>query len=121
MLHRRSATRWPARMLGLAAASVTAVLFAAGPASAATTVKNPAAISIAEIGPLLMAPGRRCENGKPVPVDRADWQQYVQGLVDVGRAAYRASQTRSRKAVSDVTNQISRAHCGRCGALGISL
>jgi len=76
-------------------------------------VVDAAAISIAEAGPLLMTRGRRCENGKPVPVDRADWQKYVQGLVEVGRAAYRASQTRNQAAVSDVTNQISDA-CANC-------
>ena len=76
-------------------------------------VVDAAAISIAEAGPLLMTRGRRCENGKPVPVDRADWQQYVQGLVEVGRAAYRASQTRNQEAVGEVTNQISDA-CANC-------
>jgi mono/diheme cytochrome c family protein len=76
-------------------------------------VVDAAAISIAESGPLLMTRGRRCENGKPAPVDRADWQQYVQGLVEVGRAAYRASQTRNQAAVSDVTNQVSDA-CANC-------
>jgi mono/diheme cytochrome c family protein len=72
-----------------------------------------AAISLAESGPLLMTPGRRCENGKPVPVDRTDWQQYVRGLVDIGRAAYRASQTRNQAAVSDITTQVSDA-CANC-------
>jgi len=76
-------------------------------------VVDAAAISIAEAAPLLMTRGRRCENGKPAPVDRADWQQYVQGLAEVGRAAFRASQTRNQAAVSDVTNQISDA-CANC-------
>jgi mono/diheme cytochrome c family protein len=76
-------------------------------------VVDAAAISIAEVGPLLMAPGRRCENGRPVPVDRADWQKYVQGLVDAGRQAYRASQSRSQEAVSVVTNVVSDA-CANC-------
>lgn len=76
-------------------------------------VVDAAAISIAEAGPLLMTRGRRCENGRPVPVDRADWQQYVQGLVEAGRAAYRASQTRNQEAVGEVTNQISDA-CANC-------
>jgi cytochrome c556 len=48
-----------------------------------------------------------------VPVERADWQQYVQGLVEAGRAAYRASQTRRQSTVSEVTNQISDA-CANC-------
>jgi mono/diheme cytochrome c family protein len=79
----------------------------------AWTVVDAAAISLAEVGPLLMTPGRRCENGKPVPVDRSDWQRYVQGLVDVGRAAYRAAQTRSQASVAEVTSAISDA-CASC-------
>jgi len=76
-------------------------------------VVDAAAISIAEIGPLLMQPGRRCENGRPVPVDRDDWKRYVQGVVDAGRAAYRAAQMRSQDAVSEATNGISDA-CANC-------
>jgi hypothetical protein len=76
-------------------------------------VVDAAAIAIAESGPMLMTPGRRCENGKPVPVERADWQQYVQGLVETGRAAYKASQSRNVAAVSEVTDQISDA-CANC-------
>ena len=76
-------------------------------------VVDAAAISIAEIGPLLMQPGRRCENGKPVPVDRDDWKRYVEGVVEAGRAAYRASQMRSQDVVSEATNVISDA-CANC-------
>ena len=72
-----------------------------------------AAISLAESAPLLMTPGRRCENGKPVPVDRPDWQKYVQGLVEAGRAAYKAAQTRNQETVSEVTNLIQEA-CFNC-------
>ena len=72
-----------------------------------------AAVAIAESAPLLLAPARRCENGKPVPVDRPDWIQFTAELAEAGRAAYRASQSRNREAVSDVTNQIADAclHC----------
>lgn len=72
-----------------------------------------AAIAIAESAPLLLTPDRRCENGKPVPVDRPDWIQFTAELAEAGRAAYRASQSRNREAVSDVTNQIADA-CLRC-------
>jgi mono/diheme cytochrome c family protein len=72
-----------------------------------------AAIALAESTPLLLTPGRRCENGKPVPVERADWVAYVAELAEAGRAAYRASQSRNRDAVAEVTNQIADAclHC----------
>jgi len=72
-----------------------------------------AAIAIAESAPLLLSPDRRCENGKPVPVDRPDWIQFTAELAEAGRAAYRASQSRNREAVSEVTNQIADA-CLRC-------
>jgi mono/diheme cytochrome c family protein len=72
-----------------------------------------AAIALAESTPLLLTPGRRCENGKPVPVERADWVRYVDQLAEAGRAAYRASQSRNRDAVADVTNQIADA-CLQC-------
>ena len=75
-------------------------------------IVDAAAVSIADIGPVLLQP-RRCENGKPAPVDRDDWKRYVQGVVDAGRAAYRASQMRSQDAVSEATNVISDA-CANC-------
>jgi mono/diheme cytochrome c family protein len=98
---------------GVARADASTTSTRYGDVYAPWMVVDAAAISIAEIGPVLMQAGRRCENGKPVPVDRADWQQYVQGVVDAGRAAYRASQTRNQEAVSDATNVISDA-CANC-------
>jgi mono/diheme cytochrome c family protein len=72
-----------------------------------------AAVALAESAPLMLTPGRRCENGRPVPVDRPDWVKFTQELADAGRAAYKASQTRNQEAVSDATNQIADAclHC----------
>jgi len=72
-----------------------------------------AAVSIADSAPLLLTPGRRCENGRPVPVERADWVTFTTELVDAGKAAYKASQTRNQEAVSEVSNQLADAclHC----------
>ena len=72
-----------------------------------------AAIAVAESAPLMLTPGRRCENGRPVPVDKPDWIKFSQELAEAGRAAYKASQTRSQEAVSDVSNQLADAclHC----------
>jgi len=72
-----------------------------------------AAVAIAESAPLMLTPGRRCENGRPVPVENADWIKFSQELAEAGRAAYRASQTRNQEVVSDVTNQLADAclHC----------
>jgi mono/diheme cytochrome c family protein len=72
-----------------------------------------AAVAIADTAPLMLTPGRRCENGKPVPVDRADWIQFTHELADAGLAARKASQTRNQEAVSDASNQLADSclHC----------
>ena len=72
-----------------------------------------AAVSIADSAPLLLTPGRRCENGRSVPVEQDDWVQYTTELVEAGKAAYKASQSRNQDAVSEVSNQLADAclHC----------
>jgi cytochrome c553 len=72
-----------------------------------------ASIVLAESAPLMLTPGRRCENGKPVPTNDPDWIRFTKEMAEVGRAAYRASQTRSQEKVSDVTSDIADAclHC----------
>lgn len=71
-----------------------------------------AAISIADVAPLLLVP-RRCENGRPAPVERADWVKYTHEMVDAARAVYKAAQTRNQEAVSESTNQLADA-CLNC-------
>ena len=72
-----------------------------------------AAVALVDSSALMVTPGRRCENGKPVPVDRPDWIKFTQDLSEAGKAAYRASQSRNRDAVIEVTNQVSDA-CFNC-------
>ena len=72
-----------------------------------------AAIALTETAPLLLTPGRRCQNGRPVPVDRADWKKYVQELVDVGKLARRASQARNFEAFIDISEKLNDA-CANC-------
>ena len=48
-----------------------------------------------------------------MPVERPDWIRYTEEMVEAGKAAYRASQTRDQAAVSDVTNLIADA-CYNC-------
>jgi hypothetical protein len=72
-----------------------------------------AAIALAESAPLMLTPGRRCENGKPVPVNDPDWIRFTKEMAEVGRAAYRASQTRNQEKVSDFSGDVADAclHC----------
>jgi hypothetical protein len=72
-----------------------------------------AAIALAESAPLMLTPGRRCENGKPVPVNDPDWIRFTKEMAEVGRAAYHASQTRNQVKVSDLSSDLADAclHC----------
>jgi mono/diheme cytochrome c family protein len=72
-----------------------------------------AAVALTESAALLLTPGRRCQNGRPVPVDRADWKQYVAALADAGKLAHRASQARNYEAFVDVSDQLNNA-CANC-------
>jgi mono/diheme cytochrome c family protein len=72
-----------------------------------------AAVSLGESATLMLTPGRRCENGKPVPVDDPEWKKFTADLAEAGRASYRASQTRDQAKVSDSTNQLNDS-CSNC-------
>ena len=72
-----------------------------------------AALMLVETTPLFLLPGRRCENGRPVPVDRPDWKQFTAALVDVGRAAYTAAQSRNADAVNKVAERLNET-CANC-------
>jgi hypothetical protein len=72
-----------------------------------------AAVALEEASDLLLKPGRLCENGRPVPVERADWTRFTQGMRQAGRAALQAARAKNRDAAIDVTNQIAEA-CANC-------
>jgi cytochrome c553 len=72
-----------------------------------------AALALAESAPLMLTPGRTCQNGKPVPVNDPEWIRFSKEMAEVGRAAYRASQTRNQEKVSDVSGDVADA-CLNC-------
>jgi cytochrome c556 len=76
------------------------------------TVEN-AAIAISETATLITMPGRLRSNGQPIPVQRADWIKYSQGLVAAGQACYKAAQSKNQDTVSTCTDQLSEA-CENC-------
>lgn len=72
-----------------------------------------AAVALTETAPLLLTPGRRCQNGRPVPVERADWKQFVAALVETGKLARRASKARNYEAFTDISEKLNDA-CANC-------
>jgi mono/diheme cytochrome c family protein len=72
-----------------------------------------ASVALTETAALLLTPGRRCQNGRPVPVERADWKKYVAALADVGKLAHRTSQARNFEAFGEVAEKLNDA-CANC-------
>ncbi len=72
-----------------------------------------ASVALAESAQLIVMPGRMCENGRPVPVGNADFQQFASDLVDVGRQAYEIAQRKDLDAMVEVTNDVAGA-CENC-------
>jgi mono/diheme cytochrome c family protein len=72
-----------------------------------------AAVAITESAALFLTPGRKCQNGRAVPVDRADWKQYVAALVEAGKLAHQASQARKFEAFGEISEKLNDA-CASC-------
>jgi mono/diheme cytochrome c family protein len=72
-----------------------------------------AAIALADASPLMLTPGMRCENGRPVPVTDPDWIKYTEQMIAVARKTYQASQSRKQEAVSEATGDLADA-CANC-------
>jgi hypothetical protein len=71
------------------------------------------ALAIAETANLIMIPGRNCENGRPVPLDREDFRKFAANLAVAGEAAYKAAQSKNLDAMVEVAGTVSEA-CAMC-------
>jgi mono/diheme cytochrome c family protein len=72
-----------------------------------------AAVALTETAGLLLTPGRRCQNGRPVPSDNGDWKAFVAALVDVGKLARRESRARNFEAFTGISEKLNDA-CANC-------
>src|SRR5688572_7948249 len=68
-----------------------------------------AGIALSESANLLIIPGRMCMNGKPAPIQNADWQMWVQELRTAGTTAYKAGQAKTMDAVLEAADVMSTA------------
>ena len=72
-----------------------------------------AAVAIAETANLVMIPGRKCENGLPVPLEQENFRKAIEGLAAAGEAAYKAAKTKNLDMMVEVSGTISDA-CLAC-------
>jgi hypothetical protein len=71
-----------------------------------------AALALYETAGLIAVP-RVCSNGRPAPVQRADWLKDIDGLRAAGLAAYKAAQKKDMDAMVDAGGMVSDA-CAAC-------
>jgi hypothetical protein len=71
------------------------------------------ALAIVELANLLTIPGRKCANGRDVPLRNADWPKLVQGLRDAGMQSYRAAQAKDQDKILDAAEVLTNA-CANC-------
>jgi hypothetical protein len=72
-----------------------------------------AAVALEEAADLIIKPGRLCEGGKPVPVQRADFRKAAQTLRTVARKSLDAAREKNRDALIGLANDLSAA-CLAC-------
>jgi len=72
-----------------------------------------AALALQETSALFLLPGRRCENGKPVPINNAIYKQTTQALIDLSKELYRVSQSRNADALAGLSERLNEA-CDSC-------
>jgi hypothetical protein len=72
-----------------------------------------AAVALADVSPLMLATGLRCENGRPAPVTDPEWIKYTDRMVAVSKEIYRLSQKRDQEGVAAATGDLSDA-CAAC-------
>jgi hypothetical protein len=70
-------------------------------------------LALAESARLLMVPGRKCANGRPVPLANPDWPKFVQGLREAGLKAYKAAQSKEQDKILDAADTMTTA-CANC-------
>lgn len=71
------------------------------------------ALAIAEVANLLILPGRKCSNGRDVPVKNPDWSQFVQGLREAAMTTYKAAQSKNQDKMVDAAATLNAA-CANC-------
>lgn len=71
------------------------------------------ALTLADAADLLMTPGRKCSNGRDVPLANADWPTLVNGLREASMVAYKAALTKDQDKMLEAS-EVLAASCANC-------
>ena len=72
-----------------------------------------AAMALQETTALFLLPGRKCQNGRPVPVQNADFQKYTRDLMDFAKNVQKIAAARDVDKVSALSEQLNDV-CANC-------
>src|SRR5436190_21411374 len=72
-----------------------------------------AILALRDTSPMLLLPGRKCQNGRPVPIQNADYQKAVKDLIAFTDELWKAAQTRNQETVSDLSEKLNDT-CANC-------
>lgn len=71
------------------------------------------ALVLSESADFLLTPGRKCSNGKDMPIEKADWMRFVNQLREAGMVAYKAAQTKNMDNMIQASDVLNTA-CANC-------
>jgi hypothetical protein len=69
--------------------------------------------ALKETTPLMLMPGRRCQNGRPVPIQNADFQKYVHELIAFTDDLKKVAATRDGDKLSEMSEALNNT-CANC-------
>jgi cytochrome c553 len=72
-----------------------------------------AAIALHEATSLITVPGRLCQNGKPVPVDRPVFMKAAEGMRASALVALEAARSKNLEKAIEATNSVAEG-CANC-------
>ena len=70
-------------------------------------------MALIEAANLLTLPGRKCANGRAVPINNPDWAKFLTGLREAGMVAYAAAKAKDQDKILDAADAITTA-CANC-------
>jgi len=71
------------------------------------------ALTLADSADLLLTAGRKCSNGRDIPLANADWVQLVNGLREASMVAYKAALTKDRDNMIKASDVLAES-CSNC-------
>lgn len=71
------------------------------------------ALTLSDAADLLMTPGRKCANGRDVPLRQPEWTRLVNQLREAGKYAYKAAQSKDMENMIKAS-EVLNTSCAEC-------